>query len=250
MWMKLAAGWLIAMGLAIGPATGETMQARCKSDHTSDTSSFPNKSEKTSDFIRSREEYDWVFAYDLDLGRACKVAAEGICWFTSDDFAAGDNGELKGSTKSFPSEDSGNLYLFPSTGRWAYQSGTTQTVGKAGDCTVSPASRSQIALVARDPSLDIDILCAGRLNVEAMILNRLGEDMTGGEVYRAEKISEARNFMAIANALLDRTSNRGFGRDEGLLAALQESEEYTQRSDVQRQADMAECEARLQELNR
>ena len=241
---------LIILAMVSGSAGAETFQARCKIDRTIDMSVSPQKVEQQPESIRARPEFDWVFAYDLELGRLCQVASEGICLMTSDDLTASAAGDIKGTTTAFSSGEIGNLTLSPSRGNWVFQSKLKQTLGKAGDCTVTPADRQQVALLFRDPTQDIDLLCAGRLSTEAQILQSLGRHPTGGETYKAEKLSQAQNTMAIAVSLLDRTGNRGYGRDESLLAAQTESQAYAQRSDAERQRDFAECEAHLQQLSR
>ena len=241
--------WLVMLAMISGSAGAETLQARCKVDRTIDMNVSPQKVEPQPDSIRGRPESDWVFAYDLELGRLCQVAVEGICLMTSEDVTASAAGDIKATTTDFSSGEIGNLILSPSRGNWAFQSKLKQTLGKAGDCTVTPADRQQVALLFRDPARDIDLLCAGRLSTEAQILQSLGRGPTGGEAYRAEKLSQAQNIMAIAVSLLDHTGNRGYGRDESVLAAQTESQAYAQRSDVERQRDFAECEARLQELS-
>ncbi|MBA3068659.1 MAG: hypothetical protein FP825_09270 [Hyphomonas sp.] len=240
----------IAQSLAGHAATAETLQARCKVAKTTDMSVSPQKVETTSDYVRSRPDFDWVFVYDLDLGRLCQVANEGICALISEDVKADDAGKLTGSTAAFSSGERGNLILSPQRGNWVFQTGLKQTMGGAGDCSLSPATPQQVALLFRDPARDIDLLCAGRLSVEAQILQSLGNDQTGGEMYRAEKLSQAQNIMAVAVSLLDRTGNRGYGRDESVLAAQMESEAYARRSEAERRNGFLECEARLQELNR
>ena len=249
MWLRLASCFTLLLGLGCG-AAAETLQARCKVDRTIDLGTSPNKVERRSEEIRSRPEHDWVFVYDLALGRLCQVTPEDICMLTSETLTANAAGDLKGATTAFSSGETGNLTLSPSRGNWIYQSKLKQTLGKAGDCTVSPADRQQEALLFRDPARDIDLLCAGRLNVEAQILQSLGNDPTGGEQYRADTLAQAQTIMAVAVALLDRTGNRGYTRDASLLAAQMESEAYAQRSEAERRSGFLECEARLQALNR
>jgi len=235
--------------VATGPAMADTIQARCKVDRTVDLKVQPNKIERRSESLRANGDFDWVFAYDLELGRLCKVDA-GICMMTSEDFAKAPNGDLKGSTTEFSSERIGNLILSPSSGRWIYQSDLVQTTGKAGDCAFSAADMQQVALVSRDPTRDFDVLCAGRLNAEAKILEAISKDPSGGDLYRADKLSEARTVMGLANAFLDRTNNRGYDRDKSNIAALEEAQSYVQRTQSQRREDFSLCEARLTALNR
>ena len=239
----------IALSLAGHAATAETLQARCKVAKTIDMGASPQKVETTSDYVRSRPDFDWVFVYDLDLGRLCQVANEGICALTSEDVKADETGKLAGSTAAFSSGERGNLILSPQRGSWIFQTGLKQTVGGAGACALAPATPQQVALLFRDPARDIDVLCAGRLNVEAAILEASGNDMTGGEIYRAEKLSQAQNIAMFAYSLINRTLNRGYDLYTAMAAALAEANAYARRPDAERQAGMSECEARLQELN-
>jgi hypothetical protein len=250
MWLRIITLSLLAPAWLIGPAVADTIQARCKVDRTVDLKVQPNKIDKRSESLRANAGMDWVFAYDLTLGRLCNVGTADICMMTSDDFAADPNGDLKGSTTDFSSGRRGNLILTPSSGRWIYQSDGVQTSGKASDCTFAPADTQQIALVSRDPTRDIDVLCAGRLNAEALILEAISKDPSGGAIYRADKLSEAQNVMGLANALLDRTNNRGYGRDASQLAALEEAQAYVKRAQSQRGEDISICEAHLSALKR
>lgn len=242
--------FLLVAVFATGPALAETIQARCKVERTVDLKVQPNKIEKRSESLRKNADFDWVFAYDLGLGRLCKVGAAGICMMTSNNLATTPNGDLEGTTTEFSSERMGNLILSPSTGRWAYQSDLEQTAGKAGDCTFSAASTQQIALVARDPTRDIDVLCAGRLIAEAGILEAISKDLSGGQLYRDGKLAEAQNVMGFANVLLGRINNRGYERDTPDIAALAEAQSYLQRTPSQRQQDFSLCEAHITALSR
>jgi hypothetical protein len=253
MWRKgifLSCVFFLAGNGPISSAFAETVVARCKVDRIIDMSTTPNKVEKRSDSWRANPDLDWVFAYDLSLGRLCQVDNSGICMLTSEDFNKTPDGKLAGATKAFSSETSGNLIISPDSGRWIFQSGLTQSAGKAGDCTFAAASAQETALVTRNPALDIDVLCAGRLMVDASIYEARSNDTSGGEAWRASQLENAQNLMQIANTLMSRTTNRGYGRDEAQLAAVTEAQAFAQRPESERATGSAACEAHIVALQR
>lgn len=226
---------LLFGALIAGPALAEPVAAHCKVERTIDLGADPQTSDRRTDAQRSNPSNDWTFVYDDATGRLCQAGLE-LCAKRATD-AAATGGEVRATPQIEGADKKGVLILRPD-GSWAYQQDLVQTLGGKGDCTFKPPTDHQVALLTLNPAKDRDVLCAARLAVEAEILNAQGQTQA------------AQSAMAWANALLERTNNRGYERSERTAAVTGERSSYAARESAARAADFATCNARIAEIGR